>query len=66
MQAGMAAANDLDAMGIAGPGMDEFTKIWRESGVRPAVDLRDAPFREHRTYWEAYQASRATTTTGGR
>jgi enoyl-CoA hydratase len=57
--AGMAAANDLDAMGIAGPGMDEFTEIWREGGVRPAARFRDKPFSEHRTYWEAYQASRA-------
>ena len=58
MQAGMAAANDLDAMGIAGPGMDEFTEVWREDGVRPAVRRRDRPFSEHRTYWEAYQAQR--------
>lgn len=58
MQSAMAAANDLDAMGIAGPGMDDFTKIWREEGLRRAVRVRDAPFNEHRTYWEAYQASR--------
>jgi enoyl-CoA hydratase len=56
--AAMAAANDLDAMGIAGPGMDDFTKIWREGGVRPAVRARDKAFNEHRTYWEAYQASK--------
>ena len=59
MHSGMAAANDLDAMGIAGPGMDEFTKVWREGGVRPAVRMRDKPFGAHRTYWEAYQASKA-------
>jgi enoyl-CoA hydratase len=56
--AAMGAANDLDAMGIAGPGMDRFTEIWREGGVRPAVRDRDAKFNEHRTYWEAYQASK--------
>jgi enoyl-CoA hydratase len=56
--AAMAAANDLDAMGIAGPGMDDFNAIWREGGVRPAVRARDKPFSEHRTYWEAYQAQR--------
>ena len=58
MQAGMAAANDLDAMGIAGPGMDRFTEVWRDGGVRPAVRDRDRPFTDHRTYWEAYQAQR--------
>ncbi|GAC1312974.1 MAG: crotonase/enoyl-CoA hydratase family protein [Acidimicrobiales bacterium] len=58
MQAGMAAANDLDAMGIAGPAMDRFTSIWREGGVRPAVRDRDAAFMEHRSYWQAYEASR--------
>ncbi len=58
MQAGMAAANDLDAMGIAGPGMDVFTEVWREGGVRPAVRMRDKPFNAHRTYWDAYQAAR--------
>ncbi|GAC1538267.1 MAG: crotonase/enoyl-CoA hydratase family protein [Acidimicrobiales bacterium] len=58
MQAGMAAANDLDAMGIAGPAMDRFTGIWREGGVRPAVRDRDAAFMEHRTYWQAYEAAR--------
>lgn len=64
MHAGMAAANDLDAMGIAGPGMDEFTEIWREEGLRRAVRVRDAPFNEHRTYWDAYQASRGGTSAG--
>ena len=49
MQAVMAAADGLDALGIAGPGMDEFTKVWREGGVRPAVRMRDAPFAPHRT-----------------
>lgn len=62
MQAGMAAANDLDAMGIAGPGMDDFTAVWREGGVRPAVRMRDKPFGQHRTYWDAYQASKAEPT----
>jgi enoyl-CoA hydratase len=61
MHAGMAAANDLDAMGIAGPGMDRFTEVWREGGVRPAVRDRDKPFMAHRTYWEAYQDSRRRT-----
>lgn len=61
MHAGMAAANDLDAMGIAGPGMDRFTEVWREGGVRPAVRDRDKPFMAHRTYWEAYQDSRRQT-----
>lgn len=56
--AAMAAANDLDAMGIAGPGMDDFTAVWREGGVRPAVRMRDKPFNAHRTYWDAYQAGR--------
>ena len=54
----MAAANDLDAMGIAGPAMDDFTELWREGGVQPAVRARDKAFTEHRTYWDAYQASR--------
>ena len=54
MHAGMAAANDLDAMGIAGPGMDRFTEVWREGGVRPAVRDRDKPFMAHRTYWESW------------
>jgi enoyl-CoA hydratase len=58
MAAAMAAANDLDAMGIASPSMDDFNKIWREGGVRPAVRARDKPFAKHRTYWEAYQASK--------
>jgi enoyl-CoA hydratase len=59
IQAGMAAANDLDAMGIAGPALEEFTRIWREGGVRPAVRYRDRAFKEHRSYWEAYQATRS-------
>ncbi len=58
MAAAMAAANDLDALGISSPSMDDFTKVWREGGVRPAVRARDKPFSEHRTYWEAYLASR--------
>jgi enoyl-CoA hydratase len=66
MHAGIAAANDLDAMGIAGPGMEEFTELWREGGVGRAVAHRDGPFRSHRTYWEAYQASKNTTSVGGR
>ena len=66
MHAGIAAANDLDAMGIAGPGMEQFTELWREGGVGRAVAFRDGPFREHRTYWEAYQASKNSTTAGSR
>jgi enoyl-CoA hydratase len=58
MHSGMAAANDLDAMGIAGPGMDRFTELWREGGVKPAVLDRDKEFKDYRTYWEAYEASR--------
>lgn len=56
--AAMAAANDLDAMGIASPSMDRFTEVWREGGVRPAVRERDKEFTRHRTYWDAYQASK--------
>ena len=56
--AGMAAANDLDAMGIAGPSMADFARIQRAEGIRAAVLDRDAPFLEHRTYWEAYQAGK--------
>ena len=56
--AGMAAANDLDAMGIAGPSMADFARIQRAEGIRAAVLDRDAPFLEHRTYWEAYQAAK--------
>ena len=58
MNAAMAAANDLDAMGIAGPGMDRFNAVWKEGGVRPAVRDRDAPFKPHRSYWQAYEASK--------
>jgi enoyl-CoA hydratase len=65
MHAGIAAANDLDAMGIAGPGMQEFTDLWREGGVGRAVAHRDGPFRAHRTYWDAYLASKNTTSVGG-
>lgn len=61
MVAAMAAANDLDALGISSPSMDDFTKVWREGGVRPAVRARDKPFSEHRTYWDAYQASKGKT-----
>jgi len=59
MQSAMAAANDLDAMGIAGPAMDEFTELWREGGVKPAVQRRDSAFSTHRSYLEAYEASKA-------
>jgi enoyl-CoA hydratase len=46
-------------MAIAGPAMQDFERIQRETGsVRAAVDDRDGPFREHRTYWEAYQAGK--------
>ncbi len=61
--AAMAAANDLDAMGIASPSMDRFTELWRQGGVQPAVRDRDAAFVEHRTYWEEYQASSGSDTT---
>ncbi len=54
----IAAANDLDAMGIAGPSCARFGKLQQESGIQAAVEDRDAPFAKHRTYWEAYQASR--------
>lgn len=55
----IAAANDADAMAIAGPAMADFARIQKEKGVRAAVEDRDAPFAEHRTYWEAYQASKS-------
>ena len=58
ISAGMAAANDLDAMAIAGPGMATFARIQKEQGIRAAVMDRDSAFLEHRTYWEAYQAGR--------
>jgi len=45
-------------MGIAGPGMDRFNEVWKEGGVRPAVRDRDAPFKPHRSYWQAYEASK--------
>ena len=54
----IAAANDLDAMGIAGPSCAEFGKVQEAQGVRAAVEARDAPFK-HRTFLDAYQASRA-------
>ncbi len=53
----IAAANDLDAMGIAGPGSAEFGRVQYESGTRAAVEARDAPF-EYRNFWEEYRASR--------
>lgn len=56
--AAIAAANDADAMAIAGPAMADFERIQRAEGVRKAVEDRDAPFAAHRTYWEAYQASK--------
>lgn len=54
----IAAANDADAMAIAGPAMADFERIQKEKGVRAAVEDRDEPFSHHRTYWEAYQASK--------
>ena len=60
----MAAANDADAMAIAGPAMADFKKIQDERGVRAAVEDRDEPFSHHRTYWEAYQASKAAAQNG--
>ncbi len=65
ISAAMAAANDLDAMAIAGPTMSDFARIQRSDGIRAAVMDRDAPFLEHRTYWEAYQAKRAAATGDG-
>lgn len=55
----IAAANDADAMAIAGPAMADFKRIQDAKGVRAAVEDRDEPFSHHRTYWEAYLASRA-------
>lgn len=54
----IAAANDADAMAIAGPAMQDFQRVQRAKGVRAAVEDRDEPFSHHRTYWEAYQASK--------
>ncbi|GAA2011170.1 enoyl-CoA hydratase-related protein [Nocardioides kribbensis] len=54
----IAAANDADAMAIAGPAMADFKRFQDAHGVRAAVEDRDEPFSHHRTYWEAYQASR--------
>ncbi len=54
----IAAANDADAMAIAGPAMADFERIQKEKGVRAAVEDRDEPFSHHRTYWEAYQAAK--------
>ena len=54
----IAAANDADAMAIAGPAMQDFERIQKEKGVRAAVEDRDEPFSHHRTYWEAYKASK--------
>lgn len=59
ISAAMAAANDADAMAIAGPAMADFERIQRAKGVRAAVEDRDAPFAQHRTYWEAYQAQKS-------
>jgi enoyl-CoA hydratase len=54
----IAAANDADAMAIAGPAMADFKRIQETEGVRKAVEDRDEPFSHHRTYWEAYLASK--------
>lgn len=51
----IAAANDLDAMGIAGPGSAEFGRIQDKDGTRAAVEERDAPY-EYRNFWEEYKA----------
>ena len=48
-----------DAMAIAGPAMADFTRIQKADGVRAAVEDRDASFLTYRTYWDAYQASKA-------
>lgn len=54
----VAAANDADAMAIAGPAMADFERVQKEKGVRAAVEDRDEPFSHHRTYREAYMASK--------
>jgi enoyl-CoA hydratase len=59
IMAGMASANDLDAIDYSGPTMAEFGRRIAEEGFQRALAWRDGPFREHRTYWEAYQASKA-------
>lgn len=64
--AAIAAANDADAMAIAGPAMADFARIQEASGVRAAVEDRDAPFSQHRTYWDAYLAAKGTATSGAR
>jgi enoyl-CoA hydratase len=56
IMAGMASANDLDAIDFTGPTMAEFGRRIAEDGFKSALKWRDGPFREHRTYWEAYQA----------
>ena len=48
-------------MAIAGPAMADFKKLQDAHGVRAAVEDRDEPFSHHRTYWEAYQASKQST-----
>ena len=58
IMAAMAAANDLDAMDLAGPTMAEFARRIGSDGLRAALEWRDGPFRAHRTYWDAYLASR--------
>jgi enoyl-CoA hydratase len=58
IRAAMAAGNDLDAIDLAGPGMAEFGMRIQRDGLRDALTWRDGPFREHRTYWQAHQASR--------
>jgi enoyl-CoA hydratase len=59
IMAGMASANDLDAIDFTGPTMAEFGRRIAEDGFKSALEWRDGPFREHRTYWEAYQARAA-------
>jgi enoyl-CoA hydratase len=62
--AAIAAANDADAMAIAGPAMADFARIQKASGVRAAVEDRDAPFLQHRTYWDAYLAAKGNASPG--
>jgi enoyl-CoA hydratase len=56
IMAGMASANDLDAIDFTGPTMAEFGRRIADDGFKSALEWRDGPFREHRTYWEAYKA----------
>ena len=60
--AAMAGANDLDAMGVTGNTMSEFGRRLEQDGLASALQWRDGPFREHRTYWQAYEATKSEAT----